>query len=154
MPNPPKPLEIRALEGNRGKRPMPKAIALKDASNHIPDELAGYAREWFKLVSSELRTPKILKTIDVPGLAIVAQVYANMRMAQDSINKNGVETVGSDGVVHSNPMVSEFRLSAKLYHEMGSAFGLSPVSRTRFAIAATKTKEKDPGEERLKQLLG
>ena len=153
MSNPPKPIEIRQLEGNKGKRPMPKAISFKDASSRIPDELTGYARDWFKLTSTELRNARLLKVADVPKLAVIAQVYATMREAQEGL-KQGLIIVNDKGEVITNPCESIFRLNAKLYHDMAASFGLSPVDRTRLATAIGGNSEIDPEEEKLKRAMG
>lgn len=153
MSNQPKPLEIRQLEGNRGKRPMPKPVDFKDASSRIPEELTGYAKEWYKIVCAELRSVKILKIVDVPKLAIIAQVYKTMREAQEGMDA-GLIIQTDDGKILTNPCEAIFRLNAKLYHDMASSFGLSPVDRARLAVAVGKNMDTDKTETTLKDLIG
>ena len=146
------PLEQRELEGNRGKRPMPKKLELTPASSRTPEFLSGEAAKWYKLVSSELRQVGILKAVDMPELCMAAQAYANVMEAIKGLAATG----GGVVMVGDKPQISPydviFRQNAALYTQITSNFGLNPADRSRIA-ATLDTTPPSPQEETLRDLI-
>lgn len=154
MGRPTKPSEIKLLEGNRGRRPIPPKVNFKQANNRTPPELTGEAAEWFKMVSAELRSLGILKAVDIPELALVARAYANAHEAARMLSKGCVLKNAETGEITVNPFEVIFRQNTRLYHDLAGNFGLNPSDRSRISAALGTDNTLDPEEQRLKESMG
>ncbi len=151
MARPTKPIELKELEGNPGRRRLPKKLGFAEASNRTPTELSGIAAEWYKATSAELRKLGILKAVDIPELILVARAYANAYEASLMLKKGCV--INKDGEAVANPFEVIFRQNTKLYHELAANFGLNPSDRARIAAQLDSSGNIDPEEETLKKLI-
>lgn len=154
MGRPTKPAEVKILEGNRGRRTIPKPLGFKEASNRVPDELTGEAEAWFKMVSVELRQLGILKAVDIPELRLVARAYSNAFEASKMLAKGCIIKNAETGEMMPNPFEIIFRQNTRLYHELAGNFGLNPSDRSRIAATLGTGDSLDPEEQKLKEAMG
>lgn len=153
MARPTKPIEIKELEGNPGRRKLPPKLGFAEASNRTPVDLTGVAAEWYKAVSVELRKLGILKSVDVHELVLVARAYANAYEAMKML-KTGCVIKNDKGEMVPNPFEVIFRQNTRLYHDLAGNFGLNPSDRSRIAATISEQDNGDISEQELKKLLG
>jgi P27 family predicted phage terminase small subunit len=136
-----KPAIIRALEGNRGKRPLPKEELPGIGRPEVPSHLTAEQRDrWEDIVSS---LPKELLTrADTQVLERMSVAWAAFRQASILINQSGLLTRGANNEPVRNPLLIVRNTAAAEMHECGQALGLSPLARTR--LTAPESAEEDP----------
>ena len=131
MPNPPKPTSLKLLQGNPGKRPLnvrePKAAS---GAPPMPTDLSKAAKKVWKAMVPILLKLGTLTTSDGDALAAYCECKVMWRSAQDSIVKDGVVTIGSQGPA-KNPAVNVADSALKQMRAIMSEFGLTPASRTK-----------------------
>jgi phage terminase small subunit len=124
---PRKPSSIRHLEGNRSRTDIPPDMPLQGLPE-LPEELREKAAEHFRFVSGELGAIGVVKRLDTPALAILADLYAMYW----ECSRNG-DVDGACKVV------------AK-WSALAGKFGLTPADRAK--IMATPIEKPDADEER------
>ena len=140
----PKPVKLKLLEGNPGKRklnmdePKPAPIAPK-----CPGWLLDDAKEEWKQMSSALEKLGMLTFIDKAAFAGYCQAYAKWKKAEEFIKKFGftykIPKKDKDGNVVSIfiaafPEVAIARSSLEQVRQFCSEFGLTPSSRGRISL--------------------
>lgn len=157
---PPKPNELKVLEGNPGKRriknsPKPeRVLGLKP-----PKFLGKYGLQEWKRITPELAKLGMLTKIDQAALEIYCRAYQKWREAEDFLIKSGnVYTIRADDTIDAKgnivkgkikyiqqvPQVSIAQQNAELCRKMINEFGLSPAARSRLDIKVEKeVNEKD-----------
>lgn len=152
MGRPPKPTQMKVIEGNPGKRPLPQhepkpTIKAPSCPKHLDKEAKA---EW-RRISKELLQLGLLTAIDRSGLAAYCQcwsrwVYAEEQLAGLREPKPIViddEIIGvidgwtfrtDKGYEAATPWIS---IASKALAEMRqyiTEFGLSPAARTRIQV--------------------
>lgn len=141
---PRKPTRLKVLQGNPGKRRLPKRepepAALEDLA--APAWLKGHALEEWKRVTPELQRLGLLTIVDVAALAGYCQAFARWRQAKDAVDEEkSVDVAIARGLVK---MEKEALAQMKA---LAGEFGFTPASRSRVAGAGKPPEEKDPFEE-------
>lgn len=123
MPQKRKPLEIRELEGNPGKRPIPARAddsGLARSTGHTPAELkrdADAAIAWRRLWQARLELGLEARIYDPAGLAL-CRAYSGMRGGSEQ--------------------------SAREFRYWLNEFGLTPAARARLGGDAPQPPGADP----------
>jgi len=136
--NPPKPAEIRELEGNRGHRPIPKPLDLKTVRKEPPTWIDTDARAIWKKISSELYAIGVLKETDLYTLAAYCQTYAKWKRVSK------LAEISEDGIKWQNQEIKYL----KEMRALSATLGLSPSDRTRLS-----SDKRNPEEEKWDKLL-
>lgn len=129
----PKPMAQRRLEGNPGKRALPRDVPEPPAAApEAPEHLNAVARaEWDRIVV-ELVAIGSLALCDRSALAAYCANYARWVRAEEMIARLSSELVTTpNGAVQINPWVSIANRAMELMHKFGTEFGLTPASRVR-----------------------
>lgn len=142
--NPPKPLAIKILEGNPGKRPLnlnePKPKKVKP---ECPDWLEDEAKkEWFRIVP-ELERLGLLTVVDVAALIGYCQSWARYVEAEKYLSENDTVFVTDKGYMGQVPQVAMAQKYLKLCQSFMIQFGLTPSSRTRIN-SSPEDEDEDP----------
>lgn len=148
------------MPGRTGRRPLPTAIKLlsgetrpsrlrgrglepspKVARPRRPSHLAGYAAtEWDRLCRLLLPL-RVLTVADAPILEATCSAYANMRDAEDAIQRDGAyqvsETKAGGQMTRQHPGLAVRAESWRRYVIGLSHFGLSPSSRTKVSAVGS-----------------
>lgn len=123
----PKPLYLKALDGNTGhraKKPAPKAhIELPAAPSYLSDA----ARREFERLAD---TCPWLTGADSGVVEAAATEFALWRQAVEALDRDGL-TYTANGLIKTNPLIRVAAQSAALYLRACSELGATPVSRTR-----------------------
>lgn len=141
---PPKPTQLKILEGNRGKRRLPADEPRPQPG--VPTRpkwlLPEAKREWTRLVP-ELERLGLLTRVDRAALAAYCQCWARYVEAERDINDNGITFVTDKGYEGPRPAVG---LAVKMLDKMSlfmSKFGLSPADRVKLATPEKKGDDLD-----------
>ena len=142
---PPKPTALKLVEGNKGKRALPKnepdPVYLNDLTP--PAWLGPQAAEVWNEIAPRLRRARCLTELDIDALAMgcvaIAQYRQSVRRVGDQLVKAKIiesEITGQpvETGEHVNPWYIVQSMSYKQANNLFSQFGLSPSARTRIAI--------------------
>lgn len=132
---PRKPTALKVLEGNPGKRALPKAEpAASGGAPPAPRHLCKEARaEWDRL-SRQLDRLGLLVANDLAAFAAYCELYAEWVKAKRVIQRKGM-TYTVNGIVRMRPEVKITRDAVKEMRQYGNQFGLSPSARAKVASA-------------------
>lgn len=134
---PPKPTALKILQGNPGKRPLPKDEPRPEAKTpSCPRFLSGGAKAEWRRIVPELEALGLLTKVDRAALAAYCQAYARWKEAEAFLTENGTTYVSRDKdgkvkFVAPFPQVSIAQKQSQLMHRFLVEFGLTPSSRTR-----------------------
>lgn len=137
----PKPVALKVLEGNPGKRainhdePKPTPIAPP-----CPSWLMDEAKAEWDRVAPELERLGLLTRVDGAALAAYCQAYARWVEAEKDISLHGTTSVSLHGMEVARPAVAMAQKSAQMVKAFAAEFGLTPSSRGRMALPP-----QDPG---------
>lgn len=141
----PKPMELRALEGNPSKRPLKETI--KPAIGYLPCPaflLPSARREWKRIVP-ELEVLGLLTKIDRAALAQYCQAWGRWSDAEKTVKEKGVLYKTQNGNVIQSPMLAVANRAYDQLRLMLAEFGMTPSARARLGTASTQD-DGDPME--------
>jgi P27 family predicted phage terminase small subunit len=166
MPGPPpKPTELKILEGNPGKQKLKRnhmkperVLGLK-----CPKFIGKYGKQEWNRITTELARLGLLTKLDQGALEMYCRMYQKWRENEDfCIEKGTVFTYKEDDVLDSNgkvvkkgkikhiaqlPHVSIAMQCAEFCRKMLGEFGLTPAQRSKIEI-----KDKDISQEDLDEM--
>jgi P27 family predicted phage terminase small subunit len=147
----PKPTQQKKLEGNPGRRKLPKNEPQpKDGAPPCPAFLDGPARSEWKRIVPELLRLKLLTIVDRAALAAYCQNWSRWAKAEGVIGKLGMTFTSDGGMVRKRPEVGIAAEAMKLMRSFLIEFGLTPAARTRVVSNADdEPEEKDDLDEAL-----
>jgi len=124
---PPKPQQIKTLEGNRARREIPPEVPA-DGLPELPAVLNEIATEHWVKVTSEIDGWGIAKRVDSHALEQMCRYWALWQAAMS--------------VAERDPIDKDARLAVSTYSEcwrkFAIEFGLTPVARAKLAIQEQK----------------
>ncbi|AEE98037.1 phage terminase small subunit P27 family [Mahella australiensis] len=151
---PPKPTNLKILEGNPGKRPLPsdepKPTPL---TPDCPTWLNKDAKKLWKQLIPELEQLGLMTVIDGQAFAALCQSYGIWVECERFLKKNGrtYEYTNKGGAVNivERPEVKIGNRALLNFRSLCSEFGLTPAARTRIEVKAF-SEDSDPMEQLLK----
>ena len=137
MPGPPKkPTALKIIQGNPGKRPLPKdEPRLPVVAPDPPDTLSEDARKHWDRIVGQLAESGIMTALDSDALAAYCEAYTRWLLANRNLIKTGCVIKGADDQPRHNPYL---RVANDAFQQMRcllQEFGLSPASRARIHAA-------------------
>lgn len=150
MGRPPKPTNLKILEGNPGKRPLPKNEPKpKPLAPKRPAWLTGEGKKMWERLSPELERLGLLTVIDGEAFTAACQCWKTYVDCQRFLKKNGLthtytNTQGAENEVE-RPEVRIGQKALDQFRSFCSEFGLTPSSRTRIEVRPAEG-EDDPME--------
>jgi P27 family predicted phage terminase small subunit len=140
MPNPPKPTQLKLLQGNPGQRPL-------NTNEPVPPEgelLApawwpkrGDAEtEWDRIVPI-LQSMRILTVADRTALVAYCEQWAMYCEAMQDIQAYGGLVEGQKGNLVRNPALQTARDCLSMVQSFCREFGMTPSSRSRISLPGT-----------------
>lgn len=131
MPQHPTPTAIRIAENNPAHRPLP--VKEPKAERGVPNPPAYFSTKaravWHELAPLLLNLGT-LSTADGVALEALCNQIVYLRMAQESIDKDGIILQSKYGPV-KNPAVNIADITLKQIRSLLGEFGLTPAARTR-----------------------
>lgn len=145
----PKPTRLKVLEGNPGKRALPKneprpELGAPDMPEWLPEDAKA---EWHR-VAPELSRLGLLAKIDGSSLAAYCEAYSRWKRAVEQYNKEGHTFITAAGYVAQHPAVGIANKAMAEMLKFGREFGLTPSSRGRMNLPGEQP-EADPMEKLL-----
>jgi P27 family predicted phage terminase small subunit len=140
----PKPVELRILEGNPGKRrlndqrpkPTPTAPA---CPAWLPDEARA---EWARVLP-ELERLGLITLVDAAALAGYCLAWAQLRQAQGILEEHGLTMTTASGYEQQRPEVSIVHKCLGLIKSFSAEFGFTPSARGRMTVAPQADEDDD-----------
>lgn len=128
---PKKPTTLKVLEGNPGKRPLPKNEPKPfPVAPKCPSWLHKYAKQEWKKLATKLEDMGLLTEIDGTTLAAYCQAYARWREAEEFMTKiNNTVFKTPSGYLQQLPQVAIAQKYMALMSTYLAKFGLSPADR-------------------------
>lgn len=143
------PITLRVLEGNPGKRPLPKNEPRPDpAAPSAPTWLHREAKREWRRVCKQLNALGLLTKLDRAAFAAYCQAYAEWYEAEKLLKEAGRVYVvtDDDGNVKKmlpRPEVALARDARKELMSWCSEFGFTPSARAGIVVPGANKKEKD-----------
>lgn len=135
----PKPVALKVLAGNPGKRPI-KAQTVRPVPRapYCPRWLSPAAKDEWRRVVPELDKLGLLTEIDVAALAAYCQAYARWREAEAILEREGIvvehtNKAGATNVV-THPAFFIAQKYAQQMRAFAAEFGMTPSSRARLSL--------------------
>lgn len=139
MARPPKPTQLKLLQGNPGKRPInwdepkPEGELPLDPPDYMTD---GAKALWVAALTS---APKgLLTSLDASELERWAVNFDLFRQATKKIQEEGATFVDENGVERISPWVRIQKSASAEMASAGGQLGFSPSARTRVHVKADK----------------
>lgn len=137
------PANLRQLEGNPGKRPIPKTIKPPKVMPEPPSHLDAYAmEEWNRLVAG-LFALGVLTSIDQAAFAAYCDTYSQWRHVTEELNKlkkrggtAALMMITTNGNWIQNPLIGIASNAKRDMMKFAAEFGLTPVARSRISSGA------------------
>ena len=134
---PSKPTALKLIEGNPGKRPLPKNEPKPDTSlipcpDYLKKDKVAFA-EWKRIIP-ELYKLGLLTKVDKTALELYCSQYSIYRQALRVINDEGLITTNIRQGDKANPAAAIAREAAKVIKAIAVEFGLTPSSRCRINL--------------------
>ena len=134
----PKPTHLKLLEGNPGKRDLPKNEPVPRAAYpEKPDDFStvAAAKCWDRVVV-ELEGMAILHSADRDALVMYCEAYGTFMTAQESVGKGIMINKGSKKKPNpvTNPAWRISRDAMSVVMRIGESFGLTPAARARIEL--------------------
>lgn len=150
-----KPTKLKLLEGNPGKRPLPKDEFTPAPGCEPPANLSKAEREQWDYYAPQLDNAGLLAKMDRGNLANFCRAQARIEEIADILNHpdtkmlisytesapNGTEKP----IVKLNPLVIEQRLLIAQVKGMAPEFGMTPRGRVGLSVGTTEKKSKLEG---------
>ena len=147
----PKPTNLKILEGNPGKRPLPtNEVKPKHKAPRCPQWLEDDAKKEWKRMGKILEQMGILTEMDLTAFAGYCQAYARWKEAEEFLSKHGSIIKTPNGYLQQVPQVSISQTNLKIMLKFCEQFVLTPSARNRLA---TMDAEVGTGDE-MEDLLG
>lgn len=169
----PKPVALKLLEGNPGKRPLPAGKGGASAVPACPAHLDPEAKKEWKRIVKELRVLNMLARIDRAALAAYCQLWARVVKLEGVVQRTGEvltdkvvkrhygrknEAGVAEEIVHErtkfyrSPYAIELQACYERLHSFLSEFGLTPSSRARLGVGQA-TAEDDELDQFIKGVV-
>ena len=143
MSNRPKPIELKLIEGNPGKRPLPDPIEKKYEGFDPPEWFDDNALDEWNRVLPELERMGVLDNLDRSLLIVYCSLYSEFVRAQAQSLQGELEM--KQGAANWYSIAQK---AADGMRKIAIEFGMSPASRCKLA-GAKKEKEDEEWEELL-----
>jgi P27 family predicted phage terminase small subunit len=151
MGRPRKPTNLKVLEGNPGKRPLPenepKPVPIAPP---CPAHLDSRAKKEWKRITPELEHLGLLTRIDMAALAAYCQAYSRWIEAEKMIRKHGMLVKNQKGYPVVSPYMAIINKSLEQMKSYLTEFGLTPASRSRIDVKPP-AEDIDPMEQLLRK---
>jgi P27 family predicted phage terminase small subunit len=135
-----KPTALRLVDGNAGKRPLPRHEPKPAAEPPPkPTHLSELAAEAWDRVAPELHRLGLLTVVDGVALELLACAYDDWRSAHADVVAEGItyETENAQGgrMVRAHPAVAVRSDAWRRVKSILAEFGLTPSSRAKLDVA-------------------
>jgi P27 family predicted phage terminase small subunit len=140
---PPKPPQLKLLQGNPGKRPIPKQLVAPTAGADCPRVLSAAAKREWKRLQPELERLGLLTQIDRASLAAYCEAWADFEWAVRKIKSGSRVTEAGNGTLIPHPAVLIKKNAMQKIREFAAEFGFTPAARGRVHLTGPPAEDDD-----------
>jgi len=127
--------EEAVLGGNAGKRPLPASKKpFVPPSLECPDWVSDVAKAFWAREVPGMIEREVVGNSDWSALVILAQAWAEMQIATDTLNKEGRIYIGHNGTKCTHPCVKMQTAAMKIVNSIMAQFGMQPTTRARLPV--------------------
>ncbi len=144
----PKPTALRIVQGNPGKRPLPKNEPKPKAMvPRAPAHLSAEQKKIFRRVAKQLNNANIITRIDGVALELLCEAYSRWLDALDKVKLMGMVVKSPSGFPVQNPYLGIANRAFDQAQKMMTEFGMTPSSRTRVQTVGADEKTESQYDE-------
>ena len=144
----PKPTALAKLQGNPGKRPLPKNEPQpKRVLPRVPSHLSDEGKKEWRRISRKLYDLGVLTEVDLDALASYCEHWATWKQATAMMRQEGLVVETPNGYLQPSPWINIADKAFKNVLALLREFGMTPSSRTRVKV------EKSEGPSEFEQFL-
>ncbi|WP_186002626.1 phage terminase small subunit P27 family [Mycobacterium sp. KBS0706] len=133
------PSYLKVIEGNPGKRRIPKPLSVEPILPEPPDHLDEIAKAEWRRVAKHLFRLRLLTPLDVGAAAVYCQGWNRLvqaeRLLAEKAERDGVThgllIRGKHGTPVQNPLIGIARRSAATMMHVAAEFAMTPSARSR-----------------------
>lgn len=130
-----KPTELRKLQGNPGKRPLPKAEPRPgERMPSAPRWMSTEAKRQWKRLAPRLHAAGLLTEVDGLGLAMLCEAVGQYVEGKEIVEKEGAIAVSDQGNVYQHPAVGLMKTARAEVLRWAREFGMTPAARSRISV--------------------
>jgi len=143
----PKPTELKLIDGNPGKRPLPKNEPKPEPiAPKCPTWLHKDAKKEWKRIAPQLEKLGLLTQVDMAALAGYCESWAQYKRAIEFIHKHGEvypikDDEGRVKYLQQVPQVSIANKALQQVRAFCAEFGMTPSARGRMSVPGAEDKE-------------
>jgi P27 family predicted phage terminase small subunit len=149
MARPKKPTNLKVLEGNPGKRDIPKnEVKPKPVANKCPSWLPDEAKAIWAEYAPKLERLGLFTEVDGIDFQNLCISAAEVRMHTEALMQNGYTTETPQGFIVQRPEVAMRNKAILMVTTLSAKFGMSPSDRAGLTIP-----EQEKGKSKMSGLL-
>lgn len=143
MGRPKKPTNLKVLEGNRGKRKLPKGEVSYDLSKNPapPDWLNEEGKALWKRIAPLLVATRCLTDADLPAFEGMCQTWGEYVEFERTLAEDGYVFKTPNGYVQSRPEAVLADKALSRFHRLAARFGLTPADRAGLVLEVKEESE-------------
>ena len=137
----PKPIAIKELEGNPGKRPLNLSEPKFKSNTEVkcPNYLTALAKKEWRRLAPSMQEIGILDSVNQSLFAAYCQCYAYWVENQMALSEGNSTVLTPSGYAQQKPQVNIALNCLKMATNIASEFGLTPSSRSRIIAGKPDT---------------
>ena len=134
----PKPTALKVLQGNPGKRALPKGEPKPDAGRlpSAPRWLSDEAKREWKRLAPRLHAVGLLTEVDGLALAMLCEAFAQYMTAKTVVDSEGLLLVSEKGNSYQHPAAGLMTQARGELMKWAREFGMTPAARSRISVQA------------------
>lgn len=136
----PKPTALKQLQGNPGKRPLPKGEP-RPAAGKLPSAprwLSPEAKRHWRPVAKALHACGLLTEADVVAVGMLCESFAQYLAARAVVEEKGMIETTDNGYVYAHPAVGMMKAARADVLKFAREFGMTPSARSRIRVDAAE----------------
>ncbi len=143
----PKPTNLKVLEGNPGKRPLPEDEPQPDPPANLepPEHLSDRAKDFWRQYAEPLAKLGLLTELDLASFELLCGCWAKAKRAEDELERQGnvlaYETAAGNKIIKNNPNLSAWNINVSLFNKLAQKFGLAAADRAGLKVPDSNTVE-------------
>lgn len=144
----PKPVELKVVQGNPGKRPIKERPSYAPLTDHPPDELPPLGRALWRRIIKHLKPIRVVQATDREALLVLCDLWATYSAAMELVRRHGTlirsrSKNDERATLVVNPAWRVARDAARQMEGLWASFGLTPADRSRLTIGGGGDDEPD-----------
>ena len=133
----PKPTALKVLQGNPGKRALPKGEPRPATGDRVPSAprwLSEEARAEWKRLAPRLHAVGLLTEVGTQALGLLCEAFAQYMAAKTVVDSEGLLLVSEKGNAYQHPAAGLMTQARGELMKWAREFGMTPSARTRIVV--------------------